>query len=179
VMQAKETLAGLEGTTIVVCGDTPLITEETFKNLFDYHENTASKATVLTTEISNPTGYGRVIRDDSGSVSRIVEHKDASQEEFNLKEINTVTYCFDNKALFEALEKVDNNNAQGEYYLPDVVEILNKDEEKISAYLLPDQEKSIGINDRVALEVEEELVKRRNNKHELKNDATKSDMDET
>src|SRR5699024_9273056 len=70
VMQAKETLAGLEGTTIVVCGDTPLITEETFKNLFDYHENTASKATVLTTEISNPTGYGRVIRDDSGNVSR-------------------------------------------------------------------------------------------------------------
>src|SRR5690625_3858072 len=83
-MQAKETLAGLEGTTIVVCGDTPLITEETFKNLFDYHENTASKATVLTTEISNPTGYGRVIRDDSGNVSRIVEHKDASQEELNV-----------------------------------------------------------------------------------------------
>src|SRR5690625_6383886 len=89
------------------------------------------------------------MRDDAGNVSRIVEHKDASQEELSVKEINTGTYCFDNKALFEALEKVDNNNAQGEYYLPDVVEILKKDEEKISAYLMPDQEESIGINDRV------------------------------
>lgn len=179
VMQAKETLAGLEGTTIVVCGDTPLITEETFKNLFDYHENTASKATVLTTEISNPTGYGRVIRDDSGNVSRIVEHKDASQEELSVKEINTGTYCFDNKALFEALEKVDNNNAQGEYYLPDVVEILKKDEEKISAYLMPDQEESIGINDRVALAEAEAIMKRRINKHHLKNGVTISDIDNT
>src|SRR5690625_6537682 len=95
----------------------PLITEETFKNLFDYHENTASKATVLTTEISNPTGYGRVIRDDSGNVSRIVEHKDASQEELNVKEINTGTYRVDNKAIFEALEKVDNKNDKREYYV--------------------------------------------------------------
>src|SRR5699024_3236076 len=92
-------------------------------------------------EIGSKSEY--VIRDDSGNVSQIVEHKDASQEELSVKEINTGTYCFDNKALFEALEKVDNNNAQGEYYLPDVVEILKKDEEKISAYLMPDQEESI------------------------------------
>src|SRR5699024_4826339 len=82
----------------------------------------------------------------------------------SVKEINTGTYCFDNKALFEALEKVDNNNAQGEYYLPDVVEILKKDEEKISAYLMPDQEESIGINDRVALAEAEAIMKRRINK---------------
>src|SRR5699024_8399960 len=80
---------------------------------------------------------------------------------------------------FEALEKVDNNNAQGEYYLPDVVEILKKDEEKISAYLMPDQEESIGINDRVALAEAEAIMKRRMNKHHLKNGVTISDIDNT
>lgn len=179
VMQAKASLAGIEGTTIVVCGDTPLITEATFNNLFDYHEKTSSKATVLTTEVENPTGYGRVIRNDSQDVSRIVEHKDASQEELNVKEINTGTYCFDNKALFEALEKVGNNNAQGEYYLPDVIEILKKDNEKISAYLMADQEESIGINDRVALAEAEAVMKRRINESHLKNGVTITDINNT
>lgn len=179
VMQAKASLAGIEGTTIVVCGDTPLITEATFNNLFDYHEKTASKATVLTTEVENPTGYGRVIRNDSQDVSRIVEHKDASQEELSVKEINTGTYCFDNKALFEALEKVDNNNAQGEYYLPDVIEILKKDNEKISAFLMADQEESIGINDRVALAEAEAVMKRRINESHLRNGVTITDINNT
>ena len=176
VMQAKESLSGVEGTTIVVCGDTPLITENTFKKLFDYHESSASKATVLTTEVDNPIGYGRVIRNDSGDVSRIVEHKDANQEELNEKEINTGTYCFDNKALFEALEKVDNDNAQGEYYLPDVIEILKRDDEKISAYLMSDQEESIGINDRVALAEAEAIMKRRINERHLRNGVTITDI---
>src|SRR5699024_9696365 len=132
-----------------------------------------------TTAKSNPTGYGRIIRDDSGNVRRIVEHKDASQEELNVNEINTGTYCFDHKALFEASEKVDNNNAQGEYYFTDVVEILKKDEEKNSAYLMPDQEDSIGINDRVALAEAEAIMKRRINKHHLKNGVTISDIDNT
>lgn len=179
VIQAKETLSKEEGTTIVVCGDTPLITDATYEQLFDYHEKTGSKATVLTTKIDNPLGYGRVIRNESGNVSRIVEHKDANEEELSVNEINTGTYCFDNQALFEALEKVDNDNAQGEYYLPDVIEILKKENEKISAYLMPDQEESIGINDRVALAEAEAIMKRRINKTHLRNGVTITDIDNT
>lgn len=179
VMQAKDILSKEEGTTIVVCGDTPLITDVTFEKLFEYHEQTGSKATVLTTEFDNPAGYGRVIRDKHGNVSRIVEHKDASEEELNEKEINTGTYCFDNKALFAALEKVNNNNAQGEYYLPDVIEILKKEDEKISAYLMTDQDESIGINDRVALAEAEAIMKRRINKQHLRNGVTITDIDNT
>lgn len=179
VMQAKESLSGVEGTTIVVCGDTPLITEDTFNKLFEFHESTGSKATVLTTEVDSPIGYGRVIRNDSGDVGRVVEHKDANKEELNVKEINTGTYCFDNKTLFEALEKVDNNNAQGEYYLPDVIEILKKEDEKISAYLMTDQEESVGINDRVALVEAEAIMKRRINERHLRNGVTISDVNNT
>lgn len=179
VMQAKNLLSKEEGTTIVVCGDTPLITEDTFEKLFEYHEKTKSKATVLTTKFDNPAGYGRVIRNDKGDVSRIVEHKDANEKELNVKEINTGTYCFDNKALFAALEKVGNDNAQGEYYLPDVIEILKKEDEKISAYLMTDQEESIGINDRVALAEAEAIMKRRINKKHLKNGVTIADIENT
>lgn len=179
VMQARDILSKEEGTTIVVCGDTPLITKETFDNLFKYHEQTASKATVLTTAFDDPTGYGRVIRNSDGDVSRIVEHKDANEEELIINEINTGTYCFDNKALFEALEKVDNDNAQGEYYLPDVIEILKKENEKVSAYLMTDQEESIGINDRVALAEAEAIMKRRINKSHLQNGVTIIDVENT
>lgn len=179
VIQAKDILSEENGTTIVVCGDTPLITKETFESLFKYHEQTASKATVLTTAFDNPTGYGRVIRNHDGDVSRIVEHKDANEEELTINEINTGTYCFDNKALFEALEKVDNDNAQGEYYLPDVIEILKKENEKISAYLMTDQEESIGINDRVALAEAEAIMKRRINKSHLQNGVTITDIENT
>ncbi len=179
VIQAKDILSEENGTTIVVCGDTPLITKETFESLFKYHEQTASKATVLTTAFDDPTGYGRVIRNHDGDVSRIVEHKDANEEELTINEINTGTYCFDNKALFEALEKVDNDNAQGEYYLPDVIEILKKENEKISAYLMTDQEESIGINDRVALAEAEAIMKRRINKSHLQNGVTITDIENT
>src|SRR5690625_1247013 len=133
VEQAKQLLEGKAGTTMIVCGDTPLITSETYQALFDYHETTHSKATILTAHAPNPTGYGRVIRNDSGEVERIVEHKDANEEELLVKEINTGTYCFDNKLLFEALMSVSNDNAQGEYYLPDVIEILRDKSEKVGA----------------------------------------------
>ena len=120
---------------MVVCGDTPLITSDTFRKLFEYHENTQSKATILTTEMDDPTGYGRIIRSANGDVERIVEHKDANEDERLVKEINTGTYCFDNEALFEALKKVNNNNAQNEYYLPDVIEILKQQGEKVSCII--------------------------------------------
>lgn len=129
VQMAEPFIGNNEGTTVVVCGDTPLLTAETLKQLMQHHEKEQSAVTVLTTELENPSGYGRIVRNESNEVAKIVEDKDATDEEKQLTEINTGTYCFDNKMLFEALKNVSNSNAQGEYYLPDVLEIA-KDEEK-------------------------------------------------
>lgn len=96
------------------------------KNLFDYHQGKNASATILTAHAEDPTGYGRIIRDHVGIVERIVEQKDASEEEARVQEINTGTFCFDNESLFEALAKTDTNNTQGEYYLTDIIEILKK-----------------------------------------------------
>lgn len=179
VMQAEQLLSNKQGTTLVVCGDTPLITSETYEKLFQYHEETKAKATILTTEIDEPTGYGRIIRNEAGHVERIVEEKDAKDTERKIKEINTGTYCFDNKVLFEVLKEVDNDNAQGEYYLPDVIEILQRRGEKISAYVTENHEETIGINDRIALIEAEEIMKRRINHYHLSNGVTIADPNNT
>ena len=178
-MQAEDLLKDKEGTTIVVCGDTPLITDETYKALFEHHEKVNAKATILTAKAQNPFGYGRVIRNDQKEVERIVEHKDANEQELRVNEINTGTYCFDNKALFQALKKVNNQNAQGEYYLPDVIEILRNNSEKVSAYMTPDFDETLGVNDRVALAQAEKIMKRRINEAHMRNGVTIIDPDHT
>ncbi|MGO1919126.1 MAG: sugar phosphate nucleotidyltransferase, partial [Alkalibacterium gilvum] len=136
VLQAEPLLKNEEGTTLVICGDTPLLTEETLEGLMKHHESNGAKATVLTAHADDPFGYGRVIRDEDGTVLKIVEQKDASEKEQAVKEINTGTYCFDNQMLFKALNQVGNDNVQGEYYLPDVIEILKDKQELVSAYKL-------------------------------------------
>lgn len=161
VQQAASMIEGLEGTTLVVCGDTPLIRPETMENLLAHHKETNAKATILTALADNPTGYGRIIRNEEGHVAKIVEQKDASAEEQQVKEINTGTYCFDNEALFTALKKVSNENAQGEYYLPDVIEILKNEGETISAYATDSFEETLGVNDRVALSQAENTMRAR------------------
>jgi bifunctional UDP-N-acetylglucosamine pyrophosphorylase/glucosamine-1-phosphate N-acetyltransferase len=105
VMETEGLLGDLEGTTLVVCGDTPLISSETMEALLKHHEDENAKVTLLTAHAEDPTGYGRVIRKEDGTVAKIVEQKDASVEEQAVQEINTGTYCFDNKTLFEALNK--------------------------------------------------------------------------
>lgn len=179
VLQVEDLLKDENGTTIVVCGDTPLIKSETYKALFEFHEQSASKATVLTTRLDNPFGYGRVVRDEDGNVEKIVEQKDANADEVQINEINTGTYCFDNKTLFQALREVNNDNAQNEYYLTDVMEILKGQSEKISAYLTEDPDETIGINDRVALAEAEKLMKQRINERHLINGVSITDIDNT
>jgi len=179
VLAAEDVLKEKEGTTIVVCGDTPLITSETYKALFEHHEKEAAKVTILTAQADNPTGYGRLIRNQNQQVERIVEHKDANEEELLVQEINTGTYCFDNEALFSALQEVSNDNVQGEYYLPDVIEILRNKEQKVSAYKTTDFEETLGVNDRVALAQAEKIMQRRINEQHMRNGVTLIDPDHT
>ncbi|MBT2720088.1 bifunctional UDP-N-acetylglucosamine diphosphorylase/glucosamine-1-phosphate N-acetyltransferase GlmU [Bacillus sp. ISL-46] len=172
VSQAQSLLEGKAGVTIVVCGDTPLIKAETMESLFKHHEELAAKATILTARIEDPTGYGRIIRNKKGLVEKIVEHKDASEEERKINEINTGTYCFDNFALFEALKNVSNENVQGEYYLPDVIEILKKQGEVVTAFQTDEFEETLGVNDRVALAEAERIMRGRTNAAHMRNGVT-------
>ncbi|MEH7376051.1 MULTISPECIES: bifunctional UDP-N-acetylglucosamine diphosphorylase/glucosamine-1-phosphate N-acetyltransferase GlmU [Bacillaceae] len=172
VSQAQSLLEGKAGVTIVVCGDTPLIKAETMESLFKHHEELAAKATILTARIEDPTGYGRIIRNKKGLVEKIVEHKDASEEERKINEINTGTYCFDNLALFEALKNVSNENVQGEYYLPDVIEILKKQGEVVTAFQTDEFEETLGVNDRVALAEAERIMRGRTNAAHMRNGVT-------
>jgi bifunctional UDP-N-acetylglucosamine pyrophosphorylase / glucosamine-1-phosphate N-acetyltransferase len=179
VEQSAPYLENKEGTTIVVCGDTPLITAETMEQLINHHETTNAKVTILTAEAENPHGYGRIVRDASGNVAKIVEQKDASDEEQKITEINTGTYCFDNKELFATIKKVDNDNAQGEYYLPDVIEILKASGEIVSAYQTSDFDETLGVNDRVALAKAEVLMKKRINERHMRNGVSFIDPENT
>lgn len=179
VEQAAPLLKDEEGTTLVICGDTPLLTAETLEALIAHHEKEGAKATVLTAHTEDPFGYGRVIREEDDSVSKIVEEKDANEVERAVREINTGTYCFDNKALFAALRKVENNNVQGEFYLPDVMEILKKEDELISAYQLANKEEALGVNDRVNLAKASKLMKERINEKHMRNGVTFIDPDQT
>lgn len=179
VMQAEEILTGKEGVTIVVCGDTPLIKAETMEALFAQHEKQGAKATILTAKIDNPTGYGRIIRNENGLVKKIVEHKDATEAEREINEINTGTYCFDNLALFSALKQVSNENVQGEYYLPDVVEILKNQGEVVTAFQTSEFEETLGVNDRVALAEAERIMRNRINQIHMRNGVTIIDPSNT
>lgn len=179
VLMAKEQLGDKVGTTLVICGDTPLITAETLDALFAEHEKSGAKATILTAHAENPFGYGRIIRDGNNQVEKIVEEKDATPEERLTQEINTGTFCFDNEALFAALAQVGNNNAQGEYYLPDVIGILQSQRDVISAYKMADLNDSIGINDRLALAEATATMRRRINQQHMINGVTFIDPDAT
>jgi bifunctional UDP-N-acetylglucosamine pyrophosphorylase/glucosamine-1-phosphate N-acetyltransferase len=172
VQQVEPILGELEGTTIVICGDTPLIRPETMKALFEHHESNHAKATILTAIAEDPTGYGRILRSTDQQVAQIVEQKDATPEQRQVKEINTGTYCFDNKALFAALKLVKNDNAQGEYYLPDVIEILQKQGEVVAAYVTENFAETLGVNDRIALSQAEETMRARINEQHMRNGVT-------
>jgi len=179
VMMTKELLEGLEGTTLVTYGDVPLLTEETLAKLFDYHQAQGAAITVLTASAENPTGYGRIIRDEAGNVLRIVEQKDASPEELLVNEINTGVCCYDNKILFDALAKINNNNSQGEYYLTDLVGIIREMGQKVIAYMNDDFEETLGVNDRVQLAYAEKVLRKRINEKHMRNGVSLIDPEAT
>ena len=178
VKMAKEYIND-EDTIVVLCGDTPLIKEDTLQRLFSYHLENGYHATVLTTKVDNPTGYGRIIRDNNEDLLKIVEQKDANEEEKAVKEINSGIYCFNGKSLREALDLIDNNNAQGEYYLTDTIYIMRDKGLKVGAYNGSTIEELMGVNSRVELSKAEEIMRKRINEAHMVNGVTIIDTNST
>ncbi len=178
VKMAKEYIND-DDTIVVLCGDTPLVKEDTLRRLFAYHVEKGYVATVLTTKVDNPTGYGRIIRDNHEDLLKIVEQKDASEEEKLVNEINSGIYCFDGKSLREALDLIDNNNAQGEYYLTDTIKIMRDRGEKVGAYNGSTIEELMGVNSRVELSKAEEIMRKRINTSHMVNGVTIIDVNST
>ncbi len=164
VNSAREFLENGDSTLLVLSGDVPMIRVETLAALVQQHRNHRGKGaacTILTVKLDDPTGYGRIVRDDTGFFEKIVEQKDASPEEKNIKEINSGIYCFDTKKLFAALSSVQNNNSQGEYYLTDVPALLRAADEDVSLYNHTDSREVSGINNRKELADMERILCRR------------------
>jgi len=146
VQQAEVALVDFDGDVLVLSGDVPLLTGATLRKLQQRHLESGAVVTVLTAELENPTGYGRVIRGVGGRVLRIVEHKDASAEELRVREINSGIYFFKSRMLFRRLRELKPDNAQGEYYLTDVVKLAAAAGEPVEALLVEDPREISGIN---------------------------------
>lgn len=161
VLAAKENFVGSEGTLLILCGDTPLLTSELLKDFVAAHESSDCAATVMTAKMPDATGYGRIVYAADGSLQKIVEDKDATDDEKKILEVNAGVYCFDVQKLFDALDKVGNENAQGEYYLPDVLPILKDAGEKIGTFTAPYCMETIGINNRTQLAAADKALRMR------------------
>lgn len=175
VLQTAEALKDETGTIMVLCGDTPLLTADMLRSFYEAHCKSGAKATVLTAVMPDSTGYGRVIRSADGMLQKIVEHKDATEMEREIREVNSGIYCFDKEALFSALSEVECHNAQGEYYLPDVLDILRSRGEKIAAYAVDDYESTLGVNSRVQLAQAEKILRDRKNNELMERGVTLMD----
>ena len=163
VLSCKDALAGFDGSVLVLSGDCPLISAETMHALADLREREDAAVVVLTMRPDDPFGYGRIIRDAGGHVARIVEQKDATPEEAAVGECNSGFYCFDAKALFDALEQVGSDNAQGEFYLTDVLEISRDAGRAVLALEATDVTECLGINTPEQLAEIERIARKRAN----------------
>lgn len=144
-------LKDYKGLVLILCGDTPLIKEDTLKEFIDYHKSQNSDLTVMSAIFDNPANYGRIIRENDGSLKCIVEEKDASPEQKAVKEINAGIYCLDWSKISPAFSQLTSNNAQGEYYLTDIIEWGKKNKLSVNAYTLKNNEEIFGINSRLHL----------------------------
>lgn len=172
VMQAEKFIKSANGYVVILNGDTPLINAKTISDAVEYHKQNGNFATVLTAVLDDASGYGRIVRDAEGGVRKIVEQKDANDEEKKINEVNSGMYVFDSESLGYALGKLEPNNAQGEYYLTDTLEILISAGKKVGAYKIPDSDEIRGINDRIQLDEAERIMRKRINKKHMLNGVT-------
>lgn len=177
VMQAMDFIKSADGEIVILNGDTPLVTADAIKDAVEYHRTSGNKATVITAILPDATGYGRIVRGADGGVKKIVEQKDATDEEKKINEVNSGMYVFDAQSLAYALTKLTPNNAQGEYYLTDTLEILLAAGEKVGGYAIADNDEIRGINDRVQLYEAEKIMRRRINEKHMRAGVTIRDID--
>lgn len=175
-MQA-EMLKEEKGDTIILCGDGPCIQSETILKVFEANKDHA--CSVVTAVLEDGARYGRIVRNEKNLVEKIVEAKDCSSEELEIKEINTGIFCFKNELLFEGLKEIKNNNAQNEYYLTDLVEIFNKKGLSVNAMVVDDVDETMGVNNRVDLAKAQKWLKQHVNKKHMMNGVTLIDPDNT
>jgi len=160
VASARSMLEDSDSLVLVLSGDVPMIRTETLRKLIEHHNNAHAACSILSVRLENPTGYGRIIRDESGAFQRIVEQRDATEDQRQVREINSGIYCFEAKDLFRALRKVEPRNDQGEYYLTDVAEIILASGGTVSVYLHHDAREVYGVNTRAELAEFENLLRR-------------------
>ena len=178
VMVAREALRDAKGSLLVLSGDTPLLWAETISGLVALRESSGSVLTLLTTHLADPTGYGRIVRNmHDGSVERIVEEKDCTPKQRRITEINTGTYCFDASVLFAHLDRLTTENAQGEYYLTDMVAVFGGEGLTVSAMATDDPLETIGVNSRIQLAEAAKIMQRRINRHHQLAGVTMTDPD--
>lgn len=179
VMMCKDYFKGDNTTVMVLCGDTPLISKELIEGVIENHKKSGASATVVSAKVKNPTGYGRIIKDNDGNLLKIVEHKDATEEEKAVNEINSGMYCFESKDLFEALSKIKNDNAQGEYYLTDTISILKSEGKTVKAFACENEEEILGVNNRIDLAAAQKIKNKEIVTKNLINGVTIIDPDNT
>ncbi len=179
VNSARSLFDGKEGSVVVTYGDCPLITSETLKALVDERERENAALSILTFAPKDTHGYGRIVRDGSGKIVKNIEEKDCDEEQKKISECNSGFYCFDSKSLFEALSKVKNDNAQGEFYLTDAIEILASDGKKVTSVEIEDEEELLGINSRNQLSRATKIMQKRINEAHMENGVTLWDSDST
>jgi len=172
VNSAKKYFHGYKGDVLVVCSDTPLIKSQTLRDLINAHREGGYSATVLTAALTDPAGYGRILRNEEGKVVRIVEDKDADRYEEVIKEINVGAYCFEKEALFSNIGKIKVNKKKNEYYLTDIIDILKKSNAKIGSFTTEDSSECSGINSRIGLVEASRIIKKRILEDLMKNGVT-------
>jgi UDP-N-acetylglucosamine diphosphorylase/glucosamine-1-phosphate N-acetyltransferase len=159
VQQAEPALEGFNGTIMVLTGDTPLLRRATLAEFIRFHRESGASATVMSAEVDDASGYGRILRDENGDLLGIVEHKDATEEQRRIGEYNSGMFCFESDILFPALGRVDRKNVQGEYYLTDIMGILRSDGKRVAVFKIADAGEVMGINDRDQLAEAERMMK--------------------
>ena len=162
ILIAKDKIREYGEDVLITCGDTPLLKEETLRNLKDAFDEKKLDCIVLSCKVKNPFGYGRIVK-ENGKISNIVEEKEADENEKKIDEINTGVYIFKNESLLYAIKKIDNNNSKGEYYLTDAIKILTSEDYNVDSFQIEDEDEILGVNSKVQLAQAEKILRNRKN----------------